>query len=160
MKREEKYTLTEANRKFAILTNNRAWEILDMETRTPELEAELILAGQASLYHWLREQKPVNIQRAYWLLAHIHTILGQKEPAREYANICQSWTDRYPGEMQDFDLAYTLEAMARVEALCDNLDKAHVLHQSAQQAGKTISDPEDREIFERDFKGGNWYGLA
>lgn len=160
MTEDEKLTLAEANRKFAILTNNRAWEILDLETMTPEHEEELILTGQASLYHWLGEQKPANIQRAYWLLAHIYTVLEQIEPARKYAGICKDWTDRYPTEMKDFDHAYALEALARVEALSGNTVQARGYYQSAHRAGGLIADHEDRKIFNRDFSGGNWYGLT
>ena len=156
---EDQYTLDEANRKFAVLSNNRAWELLETDPRTSEQDAEMLLAGQASLYHWQRTGKEVNIQRAWWLLAHIHTVLGQGDAASACARTCQEWTARFPQEMKDFDLAYAMEGLARAEALAGHKEQAAEYYRLARTAGNEISDPEDMDIFERDFSGGNWYGL-
>ncbi len=61
--------------------------------------------------------------------------------------------------MEDFDLAYAQEALARANALAGEQEKALHHRQQAAKLGKQIKDPEDKKIFEGDFQGGNWYQL-
>ena len=85
---QEKYTLSEAQLKFAKSTFNRTWELLDITERTPAENEELIHAAHTSLYHWLQVGTPVNAQRGEWMLAHVYTVLEQPSLALKHAARC------------------------------------------------------------------------
>ena len=60
--------------------------------------------------------------------------------------------------MEDFDIAYGYEGMARALALAGQQDEARKYKALAQAAGEAILDPEDKEIFMADLLAGEWYG--
>lgn len=159
MSETEKMTLVEASRKFAVNANQQVWLYLEMSTRTPAQDEEMLLAAYASLYHWNQVGTIVNTQRGYWLLAHVYAVLSQPNPSRRYAEICHEITRQYPDDMKDFDMAYAFEALARAHAMQGDQKTASEFYGKAQQAGMIIADEEDRKIFFGDFTGGNWFGL-
>ncbi len=61
--------------------------------------------------------------------------------------------------MQDFDVAYAFEALARAHAMLGDQKMAEEFLYLAEQAGGGIADEEDKSIFMGDFDGGEWYGL-
>jgi hypothetical protein len=63
-------------------------------------------------------------------------------------------------EMAPFDLAYACEAIARASALAGDEHEATRYLELAREAGTRITDAEDRQIFEGDLNGGNWYGIG
>jgi cytochrome c1 len=160
MDEQEKYTLQEAQLKFAKSTFNRTWELLDITERTPAENEELIHAAHTSLYHWLQVGTPVNAQRGEWMLAHVYTVLEQPSLALKHAARCMDLTEKYQPIMKDFDLAFAHEGLARAYALAGEVNKAREEHELAKTAGEAISDPEDKQIFSDSLKGGNWYGIA
>jgi mRNA-degrading endonuclease YafQ of YafQ-DinJ toxin-antitoxin module len=62
-------------------------------------------------------------------------------------------------QMEDFDLAYAHEALARAHALQGNLAEARKYHTEADRLGHAISDPENQQIFLSDLQGGDWHDL-
>jgi hypothetical protein len=62
--------------------------------------------------------------------------------------------------MQDFDLAYAEEGIARALAIVGRLEQAKQHYDKAKTAGEALVDDEDREIFMGDFGSGDWYGLV
>jgi hypothetical protein len=160
MKDEKRFTLPEAHREFAKLTNYQTWDLLEKQDRTLEENRELLLAASASLYHWLQIGTAVHAQRGHWLLSRVNVVLDRTLDALEQAQICQEITTKYPDEMEDFDLAFAQEALARSYALAGDLDTAKKHRQLAEELGKVIQDPEDKKIFINDLQGGNWFILA
>ncbi|NQS91289.1 MAG: hypothetical protein HQ574_02685 [Chloroflexi bacterium] len=63
-------------------------------------------------------------------------------------------------EMEDFDLAFAQEGLARAYALTGKLGLAKIHLSKPTLLGKQIEDPEDRQIFEEDLNGGDWYQLG
>jgi len=159
MSDESKRTLEEAQLAFAKKTNGRVWELLMKEDSTPEEEEEMIHAAHASQYHWLYVGTGVNKQRGAWLLSHVYTVLGKAQSARHYAQRCMQLTEKYRGQMEDFDIAYAYEGLARALALAGESGQAAENKELARQAGDRISNEEDKEIFLGDLNSGNWYGL-
>ena len=49
--------------------------------------------------------------------------------------------------------------MARANALVGNQSEARKFIEQAEQAGETILNPEDKEIFIGDLNHGEWFGL-
>lgn len=110
---EERYTLDEAHLQFAKRFNGRTWELLDKADRTPAENEEMVLVAYASLYHWTFVGSEVHRQRGVWMLAHVYSALGDAEQALKYAEQCLDLTEAHREKMEDFDIAYAYEAVAR-----------------------------------------------
>lgn len=157
MTEEKKYTLEEANKKFAIELNGRVWTLLDKETRTEEDNDEMIHAAHASCYHWSKVGTAINIQRGHWMISRVYSVLNIPEAALFHAKKCMELTEEH--NFVDFDLAFAYEAMARANACAGNHNEAQKFNNLANDAGENIKLDEDREIFVADFANGPWYGL-
>ena len=101
----------------------------------------------------------LNDQRGRWILSRVYIALGRSKDALEQAIKCQEITESNPDEMKDFDLAFAQEGLARAYAMAGDLEKAKKHHKRASELGDMIKDPEDKEIFITDLKGGDWFNL-
>jgi hypothetical protein len=153
------YTLDEAHKYFAQSTNGRVWELLQKTNRSPSEEDEMLHAAHACAYHWQFAGTAVHQQRGEWLISHIHVVLGHGNEALRHAQRCFELTEANRNLMQDFDIAYAFEGMARAQALLGDHHIAKEFLLLAEQAGNAIADEEDKSIFMGDLDGGQWYGL-
>jgi hypothetical protein len=153
------YTLEEAHKYFAQSTNGRVWELLQKPNRSPSEDEEMLHAAHACTYHWQFVGTAVHQQRGEWLISHVHVVLGHGNEALRHAQRCFELTEANRNLMQDFDIAYAFEGMARAQAMLGDHRLAKEFLVLAQQAGDAIANEEDRSIFMGDFDGGNWYGL-
>lgn len=153
------FTLEEAHLNFAKAANGLVWRLLEQAPRTPDDDDAMLRAAHTSLFHWLQVGRPVHAQRGEWLLAHVHAALKNPPACLHHALRCLALTEAHPAEMQDFDRAYALEALARAHALVGDLAAARLHHARAAEAGAAIANDEDRGIFTTDFAGGDWFGL-
>lgn len=83
----------------------------------------MLHASHASLYHWLQVGTGSHHQRGEWMIAHVLTVLGNGNEAVRHANRCLELTEAHSDLMEDFDLAYAYEAMARSTALAGNIEE-------------------------------------
>jgi hypothetical protein len=157
---EKLYTLAEAHGVFAGQLNGEVWELLGTTDRSSVDDERMLYAAWASAYHWLRAGTAVHHQRAEWLLSRVYTVLGDAPAAMVHARRCLELTETSPGEMAPFDLAYACEAIARASALTGDEHEATQYLELAREAGTRITNAEDRQIFEGDLNGGNWFGFA
>ena len=81
MNEKQQYTLLEAHQEFAKQANRRVWELIDQISLTTAEEDELILAANASLYHWKQVGGVIQSQRGYWLLSRVYVLLGRVQDA-------------------------------------------------------------------------------
>jgi hypothetical protein len=153
------FSLDEAQSHFARSINGRVWELLENDNRTQSENEEMLHAAHASLYHWLYAGTDLNYQRGLWLLTRVHAVLGNNNRALYYANRCMEVTETHSDLMEDFDIAFAYECVARANALSGNDKIARTFLARAVEAGSQIADDEDREIFIEDLKGGDWYGI-
>ncbi len=153
------YTLEEAHLHFAKTLNGKVWELLQKTERSKVEEELMVHAAHASCYHWLIAGTGLHHQRAEWLIAHVHTELGQTDSALRHALRCLDLTREFADLMKDFDLAYAYEAVARANALAGNRDEAARCLQLARESGQAIGDAEDKRTFLGDLNGGNWHGF-
>jgi len=160
MSEEKEGILKENHLQFAKSTNNRVWDLLEKNGRSPAEDQEMLLTAFASLYHWMKAGTAVNTQRGYWMLSRVHQALNLGEAALEWALKCQEITENKISEMKDFDLAFAREGLARAYALSGDLDKAQEHYDLAAELGKKIANSEDRQVFLNDFESGNWYQLS
>lgn len=132
---------------FAKTLNGEVWELLEKEARTPAEDERMVLAAHASLYHWLHAGTAVHHQRGEWLIARVYATLGQAENALRHAEHCQTLTETHRAEMEDFDIAFALEGLARAHRIAGNAAEAERYRKKAEAVGHAIADAEDREIF-------------
>lgn len=159
MNEERRITLLEAQGKFAKSIYNQIWNLLDKKDRTPSEDEDLLLSAYASLYHWKQIGTEVNLQRGYWMVSRVYQCLGFADQAVNWAKKCQDITERYTNEMEDFDLAFAQEGLARAYAQSGDFEQAKRHFNQAVIFGELIQDPEDKLVFEKDFHGGNWFKL-
>lgn len=159
MSEEQKHTLPEAQRLFAIGTNNQTWQLLEKPDRTKEEDELMVYAAHTAVYHWLQAGTEVNHQRGEYMIARAYVALGLTDEALRHAKRCLALTEQHRSLMEDFDLAYANEGMARALALSEKLDESKRYVQLADEAGRAISGEKDKEIFDKDFTGGDWYGV-
>jgi tetratricopeptide (TPR) repeat protein len=150
----------DVHRELAKQANSQVWRLLDQTGRSQDEDAELLEAAYASLYHWRFAGTEIHRQRGLWLVAHVHTILGDSTQALRYAQACIEWTKANVDSLEDFDVAYAYEGISRAMALAGQSEVAQDYFLAAREAGEEISDPEDRGIFMSDFESGEWYGIS
>lgn len=159
MNNQQHSTLQEDHLRFAKSIWNGIWELLEKANRTPSEEEDLLLRAYASLYHWKQVGTQANLQRGYWMLSRVYLAQGAAEQALEWALKCHKITQDHAASMEDFDLAYAQEGLARAYAMVGELELAREHRAEAAVLGEQIEDPEDREIFLGDFQGGDWFEL-
>lgn len=156
---EEKFTLAEADEPFGKQLHSLTWTLLEKTSRTPDEDELMLHAAHASLYHWLQVGTAVHHQRGIWMIARVHTVLGNRDQALRYANRCMELTNAHGDLLEDFDIAFAWEAIARTQALAGHQAEAQKALARAIELGEAIVDEEDREIYFQELDGGDWYGV-
>jgi hypothetical protein len=141
----------EEERQLAVDLFNRAWTLMEADGRTAEQEDELIHAAHASRHHWAAVGTPANLARGEWQLSRVYTVLGRAEPALHHARRCLAYCEAHPGALEDWDLPYAHEALARAHALAGEVDEAGRHAAAARELTSRVADAEDREHLEADL---------
>ncbi len=143
----EPTTLDVDHRALGVALYNDTWRLLEKE-RTPEEDEELLHQAHASAYHWLKapECEPKNRARGEWICSRVYAVLGRPEPAMHYAERCLQIVQASPQGMDDFDLPFAYEALARANAVAGNSDEAAGYERQARENAEQITDAEDREL--------------
>ena len=150
----QKYTLDESHEIFAVDFFNNTWDFLDKPERVYEENEVMLNLAHASLMHWSIIGEPINMQRGEWMVAHVYTILGRKEPALHHAQNCLNITGKFG--FDDFDLAFAYEEYARALALNDD-DRWKKYYDLAKGAGELITEKGDRDYFLQVLVEGPWF---
>jgi hypothetical protein len=138
------------HRQLGVDLFNATWTLLDNPDRTPDDDEAMVHTAHASRYHWSQASTEATHQaRGEWQLARVYAVLGRGEPAVHHAEQCLAWCGR--GEVEDWDLAFAYEALARAHAVAGDSAAAERFKQLAREAGDAIADPEDRAQFDKDF---------
>jgi hypothetical protein len=141
----------EQRRRLAVDLFNRAWELMLLPERTPEQDDELLHTAYASRHHWSQVGTVANIARGEWQLSRVYTVLGQPEPALYHAERCLAYCESDPNALEDWDLPYAYEALARAQLVAGNEDEAKRFAAQARELGQVVADDEDREHLENDL---------
>jgi hypothetical protein len=138
------------HRQLGVDLFNHTWTFLEKEGRTPDEDDAMIHAAYASRYHWSRASEEAKHQaRGEWQLSRVFAVLGRGEPAVYHAERCPEWCGR--GEVEDWDLAFAHEALARAHKVAGNVEAGERHKRLARELGDAIADPEDREHFDEDW---------
>jgi len=157
---QKTFTIDEAHQFFGIDFNNKIFILAEKEFLNADEQEEIVALAHASFLHWLNYSghQKVNTQRTLYMLAKAYIVVEHKSKAKEYAEKCYQFTQEYKTEMQDFDIAYADEIMARSAALNrdENIFKKHC--QKVEKSLLNIANPEDLKWLKKDFENGKWFG--
>jgi len=156
---EKTYTIEQAHKFFGIEFNQLTWSLLGKENRSPDEDEKMINAAHASHFHWFYNGTKLNEQRGEWLISRVYCVLNIPERAMHHALRCKNITDNYPDEMEDFDIAYADEGLARAYACNSNTEECKKYYLSAKVKGENITDKETMDIFNGDIDSGPWFGI-
>jgi hypothetical protein len=140
----------EDERQLAVDLFNHVWVLLDRPDRTPEDDDLMVHAAHASAFHWSKVGTPVNGVRGEWQCSRVYAVLGRAEPALHHARRCLELSEAAP-DLEEFDLPFAYEAMARALAVAGDRDAARDYLARGREAAAGIADAEDRAIVERDL---------
>ena len=147
------------HRKLAIDANNATWEILGktLNEISDDDAEEMTRRAYSAAYHWQRAEgtSPVNEARASWLLSRVWVVRQNGEQALHHARRCLAVCESVG--LEDFDLAYAHEALARAFAALGNDGQAR--HHLAIAREVPVADSDDRALVEADLAGEPWFGV-
>lgn len=141
----------EEERQLAVYLFNRAWTLMETDERTEKQDDELINTAHASAYHWTQVGTPANRARSEWQLSRAYTVLDRPEPALHHARRCLAYCEENPEAIEDWDLPYAHEALARAHALAGEADVAGRHAAAARELAAGVAGAEDREHLEADL---------
>ena len=141
----------DGRRRLAADLFNETWTLMEKDDRTPEEDDELLHCAHASAYHWLQVGTLGNRVRSEWQCSRVYAVLGRAEPALAHARRCLELAESGPGELEEFDLPFAYEAMARAYAVAGDEAHARAWLARARAAGEEIGDGDDRALLEADL---------
>lgn len=143
--------MSDEQRRLAVSLFNRTWQLLKEEGRTPEDDDRLVHIAHASRFHWGEAGTAANLARGEWMCARVYAALARAEPALHHAARCLAYVEGYPSEMEDWDLPYAHEALARAHLAAGDGQAAGRHVDEARRLGQLIREVEDRELLLADL---------
>ena len=138
------------DRELGIELFNRTWALMESPDRDPD---ELLHCAHASAYHWLVADgaAPANRARSEWQCSRVYALLGRAEPALHHARRCLEICESAPDEIEEFDLPFAYEALARAHAVAGDDAAAREWRDRARTGAERIADEDDRVLLEADL---------
>jgi len=130
---------------------NHTWDLLEIESRTPEQDDEMIDTAHASAYHWRQVGNAANGARGHWILARVYAVLGRGEPSLHHAQRAIAILAAGGEGIEDWDFAAAAEAMDRAHAVSGDLGAAAEWKARAAEAAAAITEEGDRKVIEGDL---------
>jgi hypothetical protein len=128
---------------------NKTWALLETPQPDPD---ELLHCAHASAYHWMEAGGTVaNRARSEWQCSRVYAVLGRGEPALHHARRCLELCESAPDEIEEFDLPFAYEALARAYSVAGDEGEAQAWLERARAAGEKIADEDDRVLLESDL---------
>ena len=143
--------MTVDHRKLGADLFNHVWTLLRLPQRTPEQDDEMIHAAHASRHHWAAVGTAANVARGEWQVSRVYAELGRAEPALYHAGRCLAYCGQNPNELEDWDLPYAYEALARAYLAGGNVDQSREHAARARELAERVADDEDRELLASDL---------
>ena len=86
--------------------------------------------------------------RGEWICSRAYAVLGRAEPALHHAERCLAIVEANPDNMEEFDLPFAYEALARAHLVGGDEGEAARYERLARETGAAMTDAEDLEHFE------------
>jgi DNA-binding transcriptional MerR regulator len=141
------------HRRLGVDLFNKTWTLMEKAKaeRTLEETDEMLHSAHASAYHWTQVGTQANRARSEWQCSRVYTVLGRAEPALYHARRCLEICEASPDALEDWDLPFAYEALARAHAVAGDAAESERWLAKARELGAKIEDPEDRELLEADL---------
>ena len=143
--------MTVDHRRLAVDLFNYSWTLLEKPERTAEEDDEMIHAAHASRHHWAAAGTAANLARGEWQVSRVYATLGRGEPAVYHARRCLAYCEANPRELEDWDLPYAYEALARAHLVAGQQEQAREYAERARELAERVEDEEDRELLAADL---------
>lgn len=141
----------EERRRLAVDCFNKTSALIANTNRTREQDDEMLHGAHASRYHWGEVGTAANRARGEWQCSRVYAILGRPEPALQHARRCLELCESEPGALEDWDLPFAHEALARAYALAGAAAETASCLDRARSLGAAIADDDDRALLEADL---------
>ena len=139
------------HRRLGVDLFNKTWTLMEKDDRTEAEDDELLHCAHASAYHWLQVGTPANRARSEWQCSRMYTVLGRAEPALHHARRCLEICESNPEALEDWDVPFAHEALARAHGLAGDQAEARRHEERARELGERIEGDEDRRLLEADL---------
>jgi len=151
-KEEKPMDLQKAHEYFSADCFNKCWNYIDMATRTAGDTENMLLAANASLWHWKQrtDVQPLNLSIAYWQLSRVYALAGLAEMADRYAKQCEQVT--IPNNLPPFYAGYAFEALARSALISKDSDAARKHLSKAEEYAAQVSAADEKGLLDADLK--------
>jgi len=157
MTQKEKHSPEECHRKSAADCFNLVWSLLEKEDRSREEDDKMVHAAHASRFHWGEIGTALELERGEWQISRVYSVLNRPQAALYHAQRCLEICTK--NKIEDFDIAFAHEAMARANAASGNKPEFERHYRLAKEAGEKIAGEEDKGYFVADLESGPWYGM-
>lgn len=153
------------HRHFGVELNNTTWNVLargGLDVDATDDERERFLYGAyASAYHWMETPSATaaNRIRGEHLVARAAIACGLVEAGLRHSRRCLELCELHPDAIEDWDLAFAREVMARALAAAGDVAAARDHLEAATRLGHAIADDDDREVFLEELAREPWFGL-
>lgn len=151
------------HRALGVELNNSVWDDLSAgattETSPVEERERLLYAAYTSTYHWLQVGTVANHLRGEHLISRAAARIGEAEIALRHARRCLELAESHPDEIEDWDLAFALEALARAQAAVGEASTASATLARAVAATAAVVDDDDRRVVEGELRREPWFGV-
>jgi DNA-binding transcriptional MerR regulator len=141
----------ETHRRLGADYFNKTWTLMEKVSRSVEEDDEMIHCAHASAYHWLQVGTAANRARSEWQCSRMYTVVGRAEPALHHARRCLEICESEPSALEDWDLPFAYEALARAHATAGDSAEAARYVDRARSAATAIADDDDRALIEADL---------
>jgi hypothetical protein len=140
-------------RQLGVDLYNSSWALMEKPSRMPEEDDELVHHVHASMYHWLQapECEPKHRARGEWLCSRAYAVLGRAEPALHHARRCMEICEQHADNIEDWDLAFAYEALARASRVAGDEEAARRFERRGRELADEVADAEDKEIVLNDY---------
>ncbi|MEI9996206.1 MAG: hypothetical protein WDM91_16540 [Rhizomicrobium sp.] len=144
------FDLAAAHRYFAANCFNRAWDLIEKETRTEEDDRMMVALSYASIFHWANRPDCDNqkLSVGYWQASRVHALIGDPHTAVRLGGICLSYSNGLP----PFFVAYAHEALARAHKLMGDRAETERHLTAAHRLLVLVEDMHDRNLLEADLE--------
>lgn len=140
-----------AHRHFAVDCFNRAWSLLDQESRHEDEAEEMLHLAHASLWHWTQvpDHTPTNLSIGRWQLARVYAVAQRPGEALRWAERCREGSEE--ADLPSFYRGYAYEALARAAASAGREEEAARYLERARELAAEVQDDETRELLLADL---------
>lgn len=131
------------HKKLAVDSFNNTWDLINKTDRTEAEEREMIHTAHASLYHWMQIGTPLEFARGEWQISRVYSVLEMGESALLHGmaslDLCSA------NDIEDFDLAFGYEAVARAFDVLGFDEKVDEYKDLALKAAEDIKEKGDKD---------------